>query len=303
MKFKRFKLIYLPEGTSTKREFFIGKKHILIYLSVVLAIFFTLSGGSAYLFNSWFNAKKISALSFKNIKLEKQLKIAREKIEGLTQKTELLAESTGELRAYVHLPLLDADLLKVGIGGALPYQPSDSTGAEDLLARLDQLERQVGLQENSLVEVKTGLEDQAAMLKSLPSLRPVSGGAFSSLFGNRRDPINGRWDKHPGVDINCAHGTPVHAPADGVVIHAEREPAYGNVIVIDHGHGYRTLYAHLSRFYVSKGDRVTRSETIGAVGSTGRSTGSHLHYEVMHKGQYVDPLDYMFDGYQMARLP
>ncbi len=300
---RRFKLIFLPEGTAKKHELNISRKHIIIFLGVAVLAFFIFSGGAAYVLNSWFNAKKIAALTYKNSKLEKQVKATREKLEALSDGITRLAQSNGELRAYAHLPILDADLLKVGIGGALPAPISDSTGAEDLLAKIGLMERQIGLQENSLTEVKTQLDAQADLLNSIPSIRPLSGGAYSSGFGRRRDPFTGRIEPHYGVDFNGPTGLPVYAAADGIVIHAEREPAYGNIIVIDHGHGYKTLYAHLSRISVQRGERVERGETIGALGNTGRSTGSHLHYEVIYQNRNLDPLDFMFDGYQFADLP
>jgi murein DD-endopeptidase MepM/ murein hydrolase activator NlpD len=300
---KRFKLIYLPEGTSTKREFNIHKGHVLTLLGVAALAFFIFSGAMAYVFNNWFNAQTISTLTQTNSKLEKQLKVASNKLETLTQSVDHLAHSNGELRAYAHLPLLDADVLKMGIGGALPADMTDSTGAENLLTRLDHMEREVGLQEKSLVDIQAGLQDQEDLLKSLPSIRPCNEGAFSSFFGHRRDPFNGRWEPHMGLDINASTGTPVHATADGVVIHAEREPAYGNIVVIDHGHGYKTIYAHLSRFNIARGQKVKRGDIIGFLGNTGRSTGPHLHYEVLRYNQNLDPLDFMFDGYAMAKLP
>jgi len=303
MPVKRFKLIFLPEGTARKHELNISRKHVVILLSVAVLAFFVFSGGAAYILNSWFNAKKIATLTYKNSKLEKQVKVTREKLEALSSGIMRLAQSNGELRAYAHLPILDTDLLRVGIGGALPAPIGDSTGSGDLLAKIGLMERQIGLQENSLSEVKSQLDTQADLLKSIPSIRPLSGGAYSSGYGRRRDPFTGRIEPHYGVDFNGPTGLPVYAAADGVVIHAEREPAYGNAIVIDHGHGYKTLYAHLSRIAVRKGDRVERGETIGALGNTGRSTGPHLHYEVIYQNRNLDPLDFMFDGYQFADLP
>ena len=300
---RRFKLIFLPEGTAKKHELNISRKHIVIFFCAAVLAFFIFSGGAAYVLNNWFNAKKISALTFKNAKLEKQIRVTRERLETLSDGIAKLAQSNGELRAYAHLPILDTDLLRVGIGGALPAPISDSTASEDLLAKIGLMERQIGLQENSLTEVKSQLDTQADLLKSIPSIRPLGGGAYSSGYGRRRDPFTGRIEPHYGVDFNGPTGLPVYAAADGVVLHAEREPAYGNAIVIDHGHGYKTLYAHLSRIGVRKGDRVERGETIGALGNTGRSTGPHLHYEVFYNNRNLNPLDFMFDGYQFADLP
>jgi murein DD-endopeptidase MepM/ murein hydrolase activator NlpD len=300
---RRFKLIFLPEGTAKKHELNVSRKHIVIFLTAAVLAFFVFSGGAAYVLNNWFNAKKIATLTYKNSKLEKQVRLTREKLESLSASMTRLAQSNGELRAYAHLPLLDPGMLKVGIGGALPAPIGDSSGTEDLLAKIELIERQIGLQENSLTEVKSELDAQANLLNSIPSIRPLSGGAYSSGFGRRRDPFTGRIEPHYGLDFNGPTGLPVYAAADGVVLHAEREPAYGNAIVIDHGHGYKTLYAHLSRISVRKGQRVERGDTIGALGSTGRSTGPHLHYEVLYHNRNLDPLDFMFDGYQMADLP
>ena len=300
---RRFKLIFLPEGTAQKHEFNISRKHIIVVLCAAVLAFFVFSGGAAYVLNSWFNAKKIAALTFKNTKLEKQIRATRERLEALGNGITRLAQSNGELRAYAHLPNLDLDQLKVGIGGALPAPIGDNTSGEDLLAKIGLMERQIGLQENSLAEVKSQLDAQTDLLKSIPSIRPLGGGAYSSGYGRRRDPFTGRIEPHYGVDFNGPMGLPVYAAADGVVIHAEREPAYGNAIVIDHGHGYKTLYAHLSRIGVRRGQRVERGETIGALGNTGRSTGPHLHYEVLYQNRNVNPLDFMFDGYQFADLP
>jgi murein DD-endopeptidase MepM/ murein hydrolase activator NlpD len=191
----------------------------------------------------------------------------------------------------------------MGIGGALPYQEEVEFGAEELLTRLEKLDRQVSLQEKSLLEVRDEIEQQADFLRCVPSIRPLVGGSISSLFGRRRDPFTGQWEPHMGLDIVAPTGTPIYATADGKVILARREPAYGKTVVIDHGNGYKTRYAHMHRFYVTKGQKIQRGDPIGEVGNTGRSSGPHLHYEVMVNNQHQDPLDFMFDGFAMARLP
>jgi murein DD-endopeptidase MepM/ murein hydrolase activator NlpD len=120
-----------------------------------------------------------------------------------------------------------------------------------------------------------------------PSLWPVEG-RLMSPFGNRTDPFSDEGEFHKGVDISATTGTPVHVTADGVVVHAEVESGYGKLIVVDHG-GFQTYYAHLSRFFVHTGQTVRRGEPIGAVGSTGRVTAPHLHYEVRMGGAPVNP--------------
>jgi murein DD-endopeptidase MepM/ murein hydrolase activator NlpD len=125
-----------------------------------------------------------------------------------------------------------------------------------------------------------------------PSMWPVDGRVLSA-FGGRTDPFSGEGAFHTGVDISAASGTPVHAAADGVVIYAEMESGYGRLIKIEHGNGMETYYAHLSRFYVQTGQEVRRGEVIGAVGSSGRVTAPHLHYEVRLGNAPVNPYPYL----------
>jgi murein DD-endopeptidase MepM/ murein hydrolase activator NlpD len=129
---------------------------------------------------------------------------------------------------------------------------------------------------------------------SIPSRQPVDEAIrLSSNFGSRRDPFNGRHRMHQGIDIPGAIGTPVYATADGVVARAEWEGGYGNLVEINHGNGLETRYGHLSRLIAQPNERVRRGQLIGLMGSTGRSTGSHLHYEVRIAGNAVNPLPYI----------
>ena len=300
---RRFKLIYLPGGTSKKHEFNFSRRLFLLCAGAFALAFLLLSVAGGCFLYGFYSARHLSALNLKNSELGSQLEIANGRMTQLSQRVDHLAQSGSNLRANAHLPLLDPETLQMGIGGSLPYQGPISTGAEELLARIEQLDRQISLQENSLVQVRDEVERHTEYLCSVPSIRPANGGSFSSLFGRRRDPFTGRWEPHMGLDINAPTGTPVYAAADGKVIHILREPAYGKVVIIDHGHGYKTLYAHLHRYYVSKGQKVKRGDPVAEIGNTGRSTGPHLHYEVIHNKQHVDPLDFMFDGYAMAKLP
>jgi len=138
---------------------------------------------------------------------------------------------------------------------------------------------------------------------SVPSLRPVNTGYISSGFGLRRHPVFGRRKQHGGIDIAAPTGTPVYATADGVVSRADRSRSYGLVIYLDHGAEMQTRYAHLSRMVVEDGQDVSKGDLIGYVGSTGRSTGPHLHYEIRMDGVAVDPSGYMNDRIQLADAP
>jgi murein DD-endopeptidase MepM/ murein hydrolase activator NlpD len=135
------------------------------------------------------------------------------------------------------------------------------------------------------------------MLKCIPAIQPVSNKDLrqtASGYGMRIDPIYGTLKFHAGMDFSAFPGTDIYATGDGTVVKMGWETAYGNTIEIDHGFGYRTRYAHLRDFRTKIGKRVVRGEVIGGVGSTGKSTGPHLHYEVYVKGQVANPVNYYF---------
>ncbi len=137
---------------------------------------------------------------------------------------------------------------------------------------------------------------------SVPSILPVRGARTSSNYGMRTHPVLGRRRMHSGIDLAAPTGTPVYATADGLVSRANRFSSYGLYISIDHGAELETRYAHLSRLAVAAGDRVRKGQVIGYVGSTGRSTGPHLHYEVRVDGVAVNPNPYMVESQELTRL-
>ena len=128
----------------------------------------------------------------------------------------------------------------------------------------------------------------------IPSLRPVEEGYLNSTFGYRMDTIDNVKRFHQGQDITVKTGTPIYAPADGVVKRAYYAGGFGNHIKLEHGSGYTTLFAHLSKIKVKHGQKVKRGDIIGLTGNTGRSTAPHLHYEIHHNGKPQNPLDYFF---------
>lgn len=134
---------------------------------------------------------------------------------------------------------------------------------------------------------------------AVPSMKPVAALAFTSLYGVRSDPFRGTAAMHAGVDIPGPVGTPIYATADGIVGRSGWVGAYGNLVELDHGRGLQTRYGHLSRMMVAAGSRVKRGDLIALMGSTGRSTGSHLHYEVRIDGRAVNPVPYL-DSAQYA---
>ncbi len=137
---------------------------------------------------------------------------------------------------------------------------------------------------------------------AIPSQSPMQGYRLSSSYGMRTHPVLGGRRGHTGIDLAAPTGTPVYATADGLVSRASRFSSYGNFISIEHGGDLQTRYAHLSGYAVAEGDRVTKGQLIGFVGSTGRSTGPHLHYEVRVSGDAVDPRPYMTGATELAAV-
>jgi murein DD-endopeptidase MepM/ murein hydrolase activator NlpD len=158
--------------------------------------------------------------------------------------------------------------------------PEDTFGAlRDLLQGL----------ESRLNFVRRDVERREQLANATPSIWPTHGG-LTGFFGGRSDPFSGEPEYHTGIDIAAAKGQPVYATADGVVQSASYTGDYGNLIVLKHAFGLATRYGHLSGYHVKVGDIVTRGDLIGYIGSTGRSTGAHLHYEILVNGQLMNPL-------------
>ena len=186
----------------------------------------------------------------------------------------------------------------VGLQGLPSERPSGGTGvtlgsrAEMFGEESSALQKRMENLDTSFDRLEQAWGERLKVLSSTPSLAPVSG-FFSDGFGWRRDPIDGSREFHKGVDIVAPTGTPVRAPADGLVTASGRMAGYGAMIHLAHGYGMGTRYGHLSRLMVAPGQRVKRGDVIGLVGSTGRSTGPHLHYEVFRTGVQVDPRKYL----------
>jgi len=162
----------------------------------------------------------------------------------------------------------------------------------DLSASIDDLEHRIELRDAQLAALENVLLNRSLDAAVHPEGRPVLHGFISSYFGDRDDPFTGRDEFHKGVDFAGSEGAPVVAVAAGVVTWAGPRTGYGNLVEINHGKGYITRYAHNERVLVSVGQTVTRGEVVALMGSTGRSTGPHVHFEVLHDGRQVNPLKF-----------
>ena len=190
---------------------------------------------------------------------------------------------------------------KGGYGGPNRYELLMGMANSDLVVnttqKMDMLTKQLYIQSRSFDDVVEMCKNHDEMLRCIPAIQPISNKDLrktASGYGTRIDPIYGTTKFHAGMDFSAHPGTEVYATGDGTVVKMGWETGYGNLIIVDHGFGYQTWYAHLQGFRTKLGKRVVRGEVIGEVGSTGKSTGPHLHYEVHVKGQVVNPVNYYF---------
>jgi murein DD-endopeptidase MepM/ murein hydrolase activator NlpD len=172
-------------------------------------------------------------------------------------------------------------------------QPS-SQDYSTLVIRIDKAVKETQLKEQSVIELWESLSERLSLLNSTPNVKPARGW-LTSRFGYRLNPFTNKTQMHAGLDIAAAPGSPVYAPADGVVIFASYDETYGKLVSIDHGYGVTTRFAHNSQIYVRVGQKLTKYDVISSVGNTGRSTGPHLHYEVRINGIPVDPINFILD--------
>ena len=205
-------------------------------------------------------------------------------------------------RLHAGMPEIDRDIRSLGIGGYSledkllgdNLAPAVMKELTDLEIDLGKLSREVNLELISYNSIYEKVKKNIKRIQNIPSIRPVDGGYLNSSFGYRKDPIDGMRRFHQGQDITVSTGEQVYAPADGAVKRAYYVGGFGNHIKLDHGHGYTTIFAHLSKIYVKNGDKVKRGDVIGLTGNTGRSTAPHLHYEIHYYGTPQNPLDYFF---------
>lgn len=208
----------------------------------------------------------------------------------LDQRLANLNASAIELRERLSMPVVSDELARetrsfvASNGNELPVGRSD---AFELTGR-------IGRQERYMRQLTQAIAERRDMLNALPRLTPCDG-ELTSPFGVRVHPISGEEKMHTGMDIAAPSGHPISSAGDGVVRFSGTQNGYGNVIEIDHGYGYRTLYGHASRLLVKKGDTVRRGQLIALVGSTGASTGPHLHYEVIVDDTKVNPIPFLME--------
>lgn len=272
---------------------------LLAVTSTFSILRYTLKAGDTY---------QMSRVMKQNAALRAQLDEINQDLGYLEDQVRQNFDFQKKARLLANLDELNEDITEVGVGGPdFAYVQALSVLDEaarnevtGLRADVEKLIRQAKLQSDGYNEIIDILNDNNERLAGTPSIRPVPRGFVSSRFGRRMDPYSGRSSRHYGVDYSARLGTPIFATADGIVTFAGKWAAFGNTVEISHGFDFVTRYAHASKILVKKGQRVKRGDVIARVGSTGRSTATHLHYEVIKKGVKRNPLAYVLSGKEVT---
>jgi murein DD-endopeptidase MepM/ murein hydrolase activator NlpD len=243
---------------------------------------------------------------FKSLRLANIAKESREqttyiaalnkKVEEFQQHIQRLKEFDVKLRIIANLENAQETGSFLGVGGVTPSEPEQGaeTDLQKIKTELDRLCTEAEFREKSFQELHSFLEGKKRELACTPAIWPVRGW-LTSGFGYRIDPFTGLRQFHEGIDIANRMGTPIMAPADGIVSRCSNNFGFGLTVEINHGYGILTRYAHLSKAYVSVGKRVKRGERIAAMGNSGRATGPHLHYEVRLNNVPINPRNYILN--------
>jgi murein DD-endopeptidase MepM/ murein hydrolase activator NlpD len=301
---RRYSVMVHSDGGSGLRHFSLPG---VIFPVVALGGLVLLGVGSAAMIGwmrTGLQVARVAELRQENERLAGQIADIRRTVEIFEARMAETAEMEQELRNLANLEPIPDDVRRLGVGGPPPLSeladeasPSPLVKvAREALNRIDELNRQAVFQNANFEEMITTLRDSQEELDHLPSISPVRRGWISSRYGSRKDPFTGRMVLHKGLDVSAWTGTPVYATAAGRVTEAGRNGTLGLLVEIDHGTGVVTRYGHNSRLVVKAGQRVERGDLIAEVGSTGRSTSPHCHYEVLVNGRHVNPWRYILDG-------
>ena len=231
----------------------------------------------------------------------------------LRENLDAMAKRLGEMQAKM-LQLEALGDRVSGLAGVTPSEIKSSMGSggalvgsrplsmQELQATLADLDKLTDQRVDLMTLMESRLFDQKIRKLMVPTQEPVAGGILGSPFGWRIDPVNGRSALHTGLDFPAEFGTPILAAAGGVVVTEEYHPGYGKLVEVNHGNDLMTRYAHASKVLVKKGDLIKRGQKIAEVGSTGRSTGSHLHFEVLVQGVFQDPQKFLLAGQNLPLM-
>ena len=279
-----------------------GRKigYILLYISSVIlcaillvTIFFYTSLETP---NEKVLKRELTNMQFRYDLLNKKITQAQTVLENIEERDNNI------YRLYFEANPIPEEQRKAGFGGVNRYEEMYNYENADLIIsttkRLEELQKRLVVQSKSLDEIAVLAEDKEEFLASIPAIQPVTNENLTRMasgYGMRNDPFNKTRKMHWGMDFTAPKGTPVYASGDGKVIRADNSSSgFGKHIRVDHGYGYVSLYAHLSKYNVRKGKKVKRGDLIGFVGSTGRSQAPHLHYEIRKNGDKINPINFYY---------
>ncbi len=296
-------IYYYSKSDLTYKTVSRGKIWGVVASVVVISAVLTMVSGHFGIDPFGLKSLRLDSVASENASLKARLASLNGKLQLFQKDMAVLGRSDNLIRTSVNLPVIPKGVRNVSIGG-VEEDPDYgvSLKGSSLIAKATQslatLEREAQLQEDSYSQILKKCKSNKVLFAHIPAIEPIRGGIISDGFGMRFHPILHIMLMHEGIDIEAPVGTPVHVSGDGVVTYAGRRGGYGNVVEVDNGFGYETLYAHLSKFLVNVGEKVKRGQVIALSGDTGLSTGPHLHYGVMKDGVFVNPADYFFEGQQ-----
>ena len=298
---KKIFYIYNPKTLTYERVYPSLRQRIIVVLRH-LFVGSILSIGVIVAFYFWFGSPKEELLKMENEQMQTQYKVLSKRVDAaLEVLNDLQQRDDNMYRVILQAEPVNDEIRNNGIYNPSRYenllQMSDAELVVSTSQKVDNLARQVYVQCNSMNELVKLAQGQEERIKHIPAIQPVSNKDLkrtASGYGYRIDPIYKTTKFHQGMDFSANVGTPVYVTGNGRVVETGWQQGFGNTVVIDHGYDYKTRYGHLSKILVRKGQEVIRGEEIAEVGNTGKSTGPHLHYEVLYKGKAQNPINYYF---------
>ena len=280
----------VPHGSDSPRSFSVSERTVRasMYTGATLALVALIGLGSAIASTGRYISHAVRPTEA-NAMAARPSEVAR-RVASLRDTLDVIRKREAQIRLLAGLPSADSGSQADVLTAALP---SDSGGSGEVHQDVETLIQRADLLSARFAAVTDSLEVNAKRFASVPSIMPTAGWLTSQFSRNRAHPLLHISRPHEGIDVAAPMGAPIIAPASGTVTKVDRENGYGNVLEIDHGNGIVTRYAHCSKIDVRQGQHVTRGQRVAAVGSTGLSTGPHLHYEIHINGKIVDPLTYV----------
>jgi murein DD-endopeptidase MepM/ murein hydrolase activator NlpD len=295
---RRWTVVFVPHDSEPSKVLEVSYRVVkTVAAGAVLAVVAAFSVGYVTVFRT-VDLSKSARLAQENVRLEQQIDELNGRLAGLADTLSLISQRDARIRVLANLEPIDPQVQAAGIGGPAVSDIEGEPGSAmrrsaEIRVDLNALIRRANLLASSFKEAGDSLAVHSARLAATPSIMPTQGWLSSAFSSMRSHPILHIARPHEGIDVTAPMGTPIEAPAAGVVRDAGWEAGYGNTIVIDHGFGTVTKFAHASKIMVREGQRVSRGQRIALVGNTGLATGPHLHYEVHVNGRPVDPLRYV----------